>query len=204
MTTEIGQPFCDPARLAPMKPGYFTLCQGDVEIEEKAEAGKGVITFSTDQASMKVVAVGSNSPLRWMSCTKCADGAIVLREGAALVAHIVELKSKIRSSDWTDIRLQFEGMLANVRSAVAAMDLPLVQNIVCHLAYKEQTISPENEADTVNLKYPVGDDPASEGDTSPAAVQWMAGTIPLHYQREVKLMKIARDSAGNGVGSLSV
>jgi hypothetical protein len=50
----------------------------------------------------------------------------------------------------------------------------------------------------------VGDDPASEGDTSPAAVQWMAGTIPLHYQREVKLMKIARDSAGNGVGSLSV
>lgn len=202
MTTKAGHPFCEAARLGPMTDGYFTLCQGPVEIEEKSEAGKGVITFATDQASMKVVAVGNNSPLRWMSCTKCADGAIVLREGAELVAHIVELKSKVKSGDWTDIRLQFEGMLANVRAAVPAMDLPPVQTVVCHLAYKEQTISPENEADTVNLKYPVGEDPGIEGDTSPAAVQWAAGTIPLHYKRQVRLMKILRDPKGNGLGSL--
>lgn len=175
------------------------VSKGVVEFEEKNDSGKGVVRFQLDDQALQVIHNGK-PPIKWARNQKCADGALVVCSGDDVILHVIELKRKVTSSSWSDIKQQFEGMVLNVRAMLAIVEHHQPTSIVCHIGYEEETISPEKNVDPSLLKIPLGKlaDP-------PGALEWQNGRVAILGFNDIYLKKIIRvNENSEGLGDLIV
>lgn len=173
----------------------FFAVDGQPQIAETDPAGAGTVTFGPSGA-YHVFRPGGQ-PIAWLANQKCADGAILAVDNqGAMITHLVELKSKLKASDWPGVKAQLEGLMLNVRALCAATEQPLPSAFRAYVAFKHDALSASASAAPVLLKAPVGE-PAVHN-----TLDWEAGMLTLLGQGGIQLTKIERDAQGDGVATL--
>jgi hypothetical protein len=128
---------------------------------------------------------------------KCADSAIIEYEEDGLRVHIVELKSKLTPTEWAKVRLQFLGTVNNLYAIAGISRLPAPKKITCYIAYKQDDMDNIIHSPSSILKVPVG------GSKSLGGIEdWKSGYIDLMDHKAVSIVKILRDTSGNGTATL--
>lgn len=178
-------------------PDYVRKENGvNINIEEKNEAGKGIVSFPVFGDSIALRNPSDQPPLSWTKHGKCADGAIVLEKDGSLHAHLVELKGSVGPGAWEKIKRQFHGMYLNVVAVSAVATLPSPTSITCHIAFKKDAFKTKDITDPTLIKTITGGtNPMGGGN------EWKMGSFQLDDFGKVELRKIQRDSIdGSGTG----
>lgn len=175
------------------------VSEDQIEIVEVNEAGAGKAIFRLKDKAIHIRHHKNCPPINWLTIRKCADGAIVVYNGDAIVLHVVELKKTVSEGKWSDMKAQYEGMIYNSLAILAVLGLEKPSSIVCHVAYELDKISAQAAANSVLIKFPVGGTKPIGG-----ALDWLKSKVTLANFGGLQLRKIHREGEGVGVGDLSI
>lgn len=169
---------------------YVKEIIGDFDIVEKAEGGAGGIAFSSASPCV-VINTHPNAPLLWaLNNRKCADGAFITFEGGLAHLHIVELKSKLATSEWSHATKQFEGMFLTALAACRLLEITTITSVTCYIAYTSDQMAARNSTSPALIKTMVG-----KANPLNAQSEWEKEEVKLPYSWVAPLKKIQRDPA---------
>lgn len=159
-----------------------------VTIHEKAQDGKGSVTFRAAVPVLLDVPLARGSSINWLSDGKCADGLFFEWLGDGLRAHIVELKRSVDLEIW-ERKIkgrggQFAGMLKQAVAAAALLGWPL-RDVVFYTAYRYDNLSPTETATLGSFKIETGGsvDEAPEQD-------WLEGAVDVLRRSRARHVRI--------------
>jgi len=180
------------ARLDWIHPDHYVKGR-QVDVVETKSGGEGTLTFEVDEGEtalrFKLTESGRFPCIRQ---GKAADGVILHfgRDQSLRALHLVELKSKVGSSQWRGVKLQLQGALHNAHALLGVLGLECPKEIVCHTAYKQDALS-QNPA---LLKVPMGVPVKASDDTA----DWISGEVEIDGRfPPLKHFRHLRDPAGN-------
>ena len=172
---------------------------GSFSVTEKSEGGAGSVTF-TSATPCIVFCTHPRTPLLWaLENKKCADGAFLTFSQGQVHLHLVELKSRLASAEWSHAKLQFSGMFLTAIAACRVMDITEIASVTCYIAFTKNKMNPEASANPVLLKTLVGRANPLNGQSD-----WEKEEVHLPHSTVAGLRKIERDEATkNGVFALA-
>ncbi|MCW2272696.1 hypothetical protein GJ654_01220 [Rhodoblastus acidophilus] len=167
---------------------YFTEPAARFFIEEKSCSGAGRAYFSHTAACIMLKAT-NKAPMVWaLSNRSCAEGAFVSFDESGFHLHIIEMKSKLTYNEWIKALKQLSGMYLTAIATARILGIYSFNSIRCYIAFKEDAITPNRDADPVLLKTFVGTENIASG-----VDQWSSGMIRLPLSAKAFLKKGQRD-----------
>lgn len=161
---------------------YVIPSEGDIIIEEKQEAGRGLCKFRSREEVL-VIKAKNKAPLIWaLKNKKCAEGAFLTKNDAGLTLHIVEMKSRLDLKEFSKVVEQFKGMYYSSISVLALCDLNEITNVNLYVAFKRDLMN-QLEQPIFN-KILVGG-----GDILPIKKIWNTNQVPLTQRVVGNLVK---------------
>lgn len=164
-------------------------------IYEADKGGKGEVEFEYNLPCARFLP--GKQPIKWLKNQKCADGAFIIFDGSDVHLHIVELKSRLVSSEWIKAIEQFEGMLLNALAMKSIINVDRFTSITCHISFTDDQMSPSRTTLLSGLKMGLGTRPPVSG-----SLEWLYERLSLLNAHQAKVVKIQRDA--NGVGRLKI
>lgn len=164
-----------------------------VQVVEKRKGGEGTVTFEVGEGETALrftLTEGGRFPC--IAQQKAADGVILHfgRDKSLRALHLVEMKSRVGSSEWRDVKAQLQGALHNAHALLGVLGLDQPEQVVCHTAYKRDVLS-QNPAllkAQIGVAVEVGMD----------AADWISGEIEIDPRfTRMKHFRHPRDEAGN-------
>lgn len=164
-----------------------------VEVVEKGLGGEGTVTIEVGAGETALrFKLTESGRFPCIAQRKAADGVILHfgRDKSLRALHLVELKSKVGSSQWRDVKLQLQGALHNAHALLGVLGLDCPEQIICHTAYKQDALS-QNPA---LLKAQTG----VRVDASADAADWISGEVEIDRRfPRLKHLRHPRDAAGH-------
>lgn len=187
------------AHFALFNKDYIREIDGQFDIVEKAAGGAGKITFSVEGPCV-ILNTHPQAPLLWaLNNRKCADGAFLTFNDGNAHLHIIELKSKLASAEWSHATKQFEGMFLTALAACRLMEITSITSVTCYIAFTSDQMNAQASSSPALIKTMVGK-------TNPLNAQqaWEDEQVTLPYKWVAPVRKIQRDPATkNGSFALS-
>lgn len=146
----------------------------DIVFLEKKLGGRGKTQFNSTSQSL-IIKAHDKAPLVWaLKNRKCAEGAFLTfnQESASFTLHILEMKSKLTTSEFLHVLDQFSGMYLSAISMMAVMQIPQPSQVKLYIAYKSLAWT---ESQPYQLKTMVG------GQTPKGATEWLTEKIKLPH-----------------------
>lgn len=187
------------ARLDWIHPDHYEKGQ-QVDVAETKPGGEGRLSFEVDEGETALrFRLTESGRFPCIRQGKAADGVILHfgRDQSLRALHLVELKSKVGSSQWRSVKLQLQGALHNAHALLGVLGLECPKEVVCHTAYKQDALS----QNPVLLKAQVGVRVEVSGDVA----DWISGSVEIDRRfPRLKHFRHERDAAGNARVRLSV
>lgn len=188
----VTMPDLDRARLDWIDSNHYARGQL-VGVVEKGKGGEGTVIFEVGVGETALrFKLTESGRFPCIKQRKAADGVILQfgRDKALRALHLVELKSKVGSTQWRDVKLQLQGALQNAHALLGVLGLNCPQQIVCHTAYKQDALS-QNPA---LLKAQIG----VRVEAGKEAADWIGGEVDIDGRfPRLKHYRHQRDAAGN-------
>lgn len=176
---------------------FVLLCTDAVlRVEETSPGGEAVVKFDNPGAVILIKNFKERAPIEWLKNKSCADGVLITATNDEVIAHIVELKSKLTFKNWRKAKEQFEGAALNARAVLKILNIAQFDQVVCYISFLTEEISAKNAVNLVHLKTLVGQHaPLGDGGA------WMEEKLGFCEIANIPVKKIPRDeNTGIGVG----
>jgi hypothetical protein len=170
-----------------------------VIVSETSGDGKddrGVGTLMLHVAAPSICIRLPREPVSWLNERRCADAIVLEFFNESPVLHLVELKSKMTPKEWQKTKQQLRGAYHNALAVGGVLHLQGFSAIKTHVAYREDSVSPEGATAPSTLKLGLVQRlPDNVGD-------WIARRLVIDGIAAISLNLILRDAAGNAAGQL--
>ncbi|MBD8689341.1 MULTISPECIES: hypothetical protein [unclassified Rhizobium] len=160
--------------------------------EEKKKGGEGKAFFSPKDPCL-IMKAKDKAPMIWsFSNRNCAEGAFITFEDDGCRLHILEMKSKLTQGEWAKVLRQLEGMYLTSLAVCRLLGIHDFKEVICYVAYTEDAMSANENADMIFMKTFVGVENPVGGDD-----EWIVGRLGLPFDVIAKLKKGVRGADKN-------
>lgn len=170
---------------------YIYLVGSDcpIEIKELKPEGAGVCTFKSSYDALVIRT--NDKPTIWaFRNKKCAEGAFVtfntIEEKLYVNLHIIEMKSRLTSTEFNKVIDQFKGMYLTAISVMALKNIPSPENVYLYVAYKRDAVDCPVSSSLIENKVKTG------GEPNIARKFWKENSVQLYNGISGKLIKKER------------
>ena len=159
-----------------------------IEIKEEKKGGEGVCTFKSAEDALVIKTIDNTPPIWALSNKKCAEGAFITKTTGndSYDLHILEMKSKLTSTEFKKVIDQFKGMYLTAISMMAVKQIPYPKNIYLYIAYTNNAIDAPEKTNLITNKVLTG------GAPNIARQVWNKKSVDLHHGISGTLIKKQR------------
>lgn len=163
----------------------------NVKVEEKEEAGKAEVLFSSTTNVLMSISLSQENRLKYINYSEVADGTVVeLLENDKINLHIVECKKSVNEEKWEKVKNQLRGGIVNSLALGGVLNKS-IKNIFLYTAFRNESFKKENSTNPVLLKATLGTNQKS------SSLDWNDESIKI-LKNYFKHIKIQLDDNGYG------